>query len=174
MSVYELGEHRPQWGRDCFIAPSATVVGRVTMGERCSVWFGAVLRGDSSTLTLGDRVNVQDGAVLHADVGFPLTIADDVTIGHQAMVHGCTVEAGCLIGIQAVILNGAVIGEGSLVGAGALVTEGKVFPPRSLIVGSPAKVLRELSAEESAKLRLSAAHYASNGERYAAELKKID
>ncbi|MFN4116336.1 MAG: gamma carbonic anhydrase family protein [Inhella sp.] len=173
MSLYELGEHRPQLGADCFVAPSATVVGRVTMGERCSVWFGAVLRGDSSTLSLGDRVNVQDGAVLHADAGFPLSIADDVTIGHQAMVHGCTVEAGCLIGIQAVILNGAVIGEGSLVGAGALVTEGKQFPPRSLIVGSPAKVLRGLSAEESAKLKLSAAHYANNGERYAAELKKI-
>jgi carbonic anhydrase/acetyltransferase-like protein (isoleucine patch superfamily) len=173
MSVYALGEHRPQLGNDCFVAPSATVVGRVTMGERCSVWFGAVLRGDSAELTLGDRVNVQDAAVLHADAGFPLSIADDVTIGHQAMVHGCTVEAGCLIGIQAVILNGAVIGAGSLVGAGALVTEGKRFPPRSLIVGSPAKVLRELTEEESAKLLLSAAHYAGNGARYAQELKEI-
>lgn len=170
MSVYALGDHRPQLGESCFIAPSATVVGRVTLGDACSVWFGAVLRGDSSTLTLGERVNVQDGAVLHADEGFPLVIGDDVTIGHQAMVHGCTVEAGSLIGIQAVVMNGAVIGAGSLVGAGALVTEGKVFPPRSLIVGSPAKLLRELTAEESARLMLSAAHYARNGARYQAEL----
>lgn len=173
MSVYSLGEHEPQLGAGCWVAPNATVVGRVSLGQACSVWFGAVLRGDSSTLSLGDRVNVQDGAVLHADAGFPLRIADDVTIGHQAMVHGCTIEAGCLIGIQAVILNGAVIGEGSLVGAGALVTEGKVFPPRSLIVGSPAKLLRELTPEDSAKLRLSAAHYADNGARYASELKAI-
>lgn len=173
MSVYRLGEHAPTVPDSAWVAPSATVVGRVSLGERCSVWFGAVLRGDSSTLTLGDRVNVQDGAVLHADDGFPLNVGDDVTIGHQAMVHGCTVGEGSLIGIQAVVMNGAQIGAGSLVGAGALVTEGKVFPPRSLIVGSPAKLLRELSEEESARLRLSAAHYARNGERYAAEMSEI-
>jgi carbonic anhydrase/acetyltransferase-like protein (isoleucine patch superfamily) len=171
MSVYALGEHRPQLDEGCFVAPSATVVGRVTLGAACSVWFGAVLRGDSAPLRLGDRVNVQDGAVCHADDGFPLVVGDDVTIGHQAMVHGCSVGAGSLIGIQAVVMNGAVIGEGSLVGAGALVTEGKVFPPRSLIVGSPAKLLRELTEEESARLRLSAAHYARNGARYAQDLK---
>ena len=173
MSVYRLGEGSPELPASCWVAPSASVVGRVTLGERCSVWFGAVLRGDSSTLSLGDRVNVQDGAVLHADEGFPLHVGDDVTIGHQAMVHGCTVGAGSLIGIQAVVMNGAVIGEGSLVGAGALVTEGKVFPPRSLIVGRPAKLMRELTQEESAKLLLSAAHYARNGERYAAEMDEI-
>lgn len=171
MSVYALGELRPQLGEGCWVAPSASVAGRVSLGRDCSVWFSAVLRGDSSSLTLGDRVNVQDGAVLHSDEGFPLVVQDDVTIGHQAMVHGCTVEAGSLIGIQAVVMNGAVIGAGSLVGAGALVTEGKVFPPRSLIVGSPAKLLRELTAEESERLKLSAAHYARNGARYAAELK---
>lgn len=174
MTVYALGEHRPQIGEACFIAPSATVVGRVTLGREVSVWFGAVLRGDSAPLSLGDRVNVQDGAVLHADDGFPLQIGPDVTIGHQAMVHGCTVEAGCLIGIQAVVMNGAVIGAGSLVGAGALVTEGKVFPPRSLIVGSPAKLLRELTVEESERLKLSAAHYARNGARYSRELTIVD
>ncbi len=174
MSVYRLGDHIPQVPVSCWVAPSASIVGRVRMGERCSGWFGAVLRGDSTTLTLGDRVNVQDGAVLHGDDGFPLELGADVTVGHQAMVHGCTVGEGSLIGIQAVVMNGAVIGAGSLVGAGALVTEGKQFPPRSLIVGSPAKLLRELSEEESARLRLSAAHYAHNGARYAAELQEIE
>jgi len=174
MSVYRLGEHEPQLGAGVWVAPNATVVGRVTLGAQCSVWFGAVLRGDSDTLTLGERVNVQDNAVLHADTGLPLVIEDDVTIGHQAMVHGCHVEKGCLIGIQAVVLNGARIGAGSLVGAGALVTEGKVFPPRSLIVGSPAKLLRELTEEESQRLLQSAAHYAHNGLRYAAELEKME
>lgn len=174
MSIYRLGEHAPEVPASCWVAPSATVVGRVRFGEHCSVWFGAVVRGDSDQLTLGERVNVQDNAVLHADTGFPLLIEDDVTIGHQAMVHGCHVEQGCLIGIQAVILNGARIGAGSLVGAGALVTEGKVFPPRSLIVGSPAKLLRELSEEESARLLQSAAHYARNGVRYGAELEKME
>lgn len=173
MSVYQLGEHRPALGDGCWVAPSATVAGRVTLGRDCSVWFSAVLRGDSSTLTLGDRVNVQDGAVLHSDEGFPLVIEGDVTIGHQAMVHGCTVGEGSLIGIQAVVMNGAQIGAHSLVAAGALVTEGKQFPPRSLIVGSPAKCVRELTDEEVLRLRLSAAHYAKNGARYAAELSEI-
>ncbi|MBH9552893.1 gamma carbonic anhydrase family protein [Inhella gelatinilytica] len=173
MSIYRLGEHAPVVPVTAWVAPNATVVGRVTLGADNSVWFGAVLRGDSDTLTLGDRVNVQDNAVLHADSGFPLVIEHDVTIGHQAMVHGCHVEAGCLIGIQAVVLNGARIGAGSLVGAGALVTEGKVFPPRSLIVGSPAKLLRELTEEESARLRQSAAYYAQNGVRYGAELEAV-
>ncbi len=170
MSHYRLGEHEPSVPPSCWVAPSASVVGRVSMGERCSVWFGAVLRGDSNTLRLGDRVNVQDGAVLHSDAGFPLVVGDDVTIGHQATVHGCTVEAGCLVGIRAVVMNGAHIGAGSLVGAGALVTEGKVFPSRSLIVGSPAKLLRQLTDDESTQLSHSAAHYARNGERYAQEL----
>ncbi len=174
MSLYRLGDHEPLVPSSCWVAPSATVVGRVSMGEACSVWFGAVLRGDSSTLSLGQRVNVQDGAVLHADHGFPLSLGDDVTVGHQAMVHGCTVGAGSLIGIQAVVMNGAQIGAGSLVGAGALVTEGKVFPPRSLIVGSPAKLLRELSPAESEKLLASATHYAANAARYALELELIE
>lgn len=174
MSLYRLGPHQPDIADNCWVAPSASVVGRVKMGASCSVWFGAVLRGDSDQLTLGERVNVQDNAVLHADAGSPLVIEDDVTIGHQAMVHGCHVEAGCLIGIQAVILNGARIGAGSLVGAGALVTEGKVFPPRSLIVGSPARLLRELSEEDSRRLLQSAAHYAHNGARYAADLEELE
>jgi carbonic anhydrase/acetyltransferase-like protein (isoleucine patch superfamily) len=174
MSVYALGPLRPVLGEGCWVAPSATVAGRVQLGAACSVWFSAVLRGDSSTLTLGDRVNVQDGAVLHSDEGFPLTIGNDVTIGHQAMVHGCTVGEGSLIGIQAVVMNGAQIGAHSLVAAGALVTEGKAFPPRSLIVGSPAKLVRELNDDEVARLMGSAAHYAKNGARYAAELTEIE
>lgn len=173
MSVYRLGEHRPELAAGCWVAPSATVVGRVSMGAGSSVWFSAVLRGDSDALTLGERVNVQDGAALHSDAGFPLTIGHDVTVGHQAMVHGCTVGHGSLIGIQAVVMNGAVIGAQSLVAAGALVTEGKQFPPRSLIVGRPAKLVRELSDAEVQNLLHSAAHYARNGARYAAELQGI-
>jgi carbonic anhydrase/acetyltransferase-like protein (isoleucine patch superfamily) len=170
MPVYQLGDHRPDLPASCWVAPTATVVGRVTAGEGCSVWFSAVLRGDSNSVHLGDRVNVQDGAVLHSDEGYPLAVGSDVTIGHQAMVHGCTVGEGSLIGIQAVVMNGAVIGAHSLVAAGALVTEGKQFPPRSLIVGSPAKLVRTLGDEEVARLKASAAHYARNGARYAAEL----
>lgn len=173
MSVYRLGEHQPDLAPGCWVAPNATVVGRVSMEAGCSVWFSAVVRGDSNTVSLGERVNVQDGAVLHSDVNFPLVIGSDVTIGHQATVHGCTVGAGSLIGIQAVVMNGALIGEQSLVAAGALVTEGKQFPPRSLIVGSPAKLLRELSEAEVQNLANSAAHYARNGGRYAAELHEV-
>jgi carbonic anhydrase/acetyltransferase-like protein (isoleucine patch superfamily) len=174
MGLFRLAEHVPVVPKSCWVAPTAAVVGRVSMGERCSVWFSAVLRGDSSSLTLGQRVNVQDGAVLHADDGFPLVIGDDVTIGHQATVHGCTLGAGCLVGIQAVIMNGAVIGAGSLVGAGALVTEGKQFPPRSLVVGSPARLLRVLTPEESERLLQSSQHYANNGERFANQLQEIE
>lgn len=170
MPVYALGELQPQLPASCWVAPTAAVVGRVSAGEDCSVWFSAVLRGDSNTVQLGDRVNVQDGAVLHSDAGFPLVIGHDVTIGHQAMVHGCTVGEGSLIGIQAVVMNGAQIGAHSLVAASALVTEGKQFPPRSLIVGAPAKLLRELSDAEVQNLKNSAAHYAGNARRYATEL----
>lgn len=173
MAVYQLGEHRPDIAESAWVAESAQVIGRVTLGEQVSVWFNAVLRGDSEQLSIGDGCNIQDGSVLHADTGFPLRLAENVTVGHQVMLHGCTVGENSLIGIGAVVLNGARIGKNCLVGAGALVTEGKEFPDGSLIVGSPAKVLRELSPQQIEGLRASAVHYMSNAARYAAELKKI-
>ncbi|BBI52992.1 gamma carbonic anhydrase family protein [Vreelandella olivaria] len=136
MAIYQYGEYRPDIQDDVYIAETADVIGQVTLKSRASVWYQAVLRGDSDHLEVGEESNIQDGAVLHADPGFPLKVGKGVTVGHQAMLHGCTVGDGCLIGIQAVVLNGAVIGENSLVGAGAFIKEGAVFPPNSLIVGS--------------------------------------
>lgn len=170
MTLYSLGSDRPSVAADAWVAPGAHIVGRVTLGAESSVWFGTVLRGDNEPITIGARCNVQEGAVLHADPGFALTIADDVTVGHQAMLHGCTVGEGALIGIQAVVLNGATIGRECLVGAGALVTEGKVFPDRSLIIGSPAKAVRPLTDDEVAGLRRSAVGYADKARRFRAEL----
>lgn len=168
MTVYALDDKRIQTpaSGNWWVAPSAVVLGNVIMHEDSSVWFGAVVRGDNDPITIGERSNVQDGAVLHTDMGFPLSIGPDVTIGHQAMLHGCTVGEGALIGIQALVMNGAVIGKHSLVGAKALVTEGKSFPERSLILGSPAKVVRELTDEEVEVLRLSAAGYVANYKRF--------
>jgi carbonic anhydrase/acetyltransferase-like protein (isoleucine patch superfamily) len=143
------------------------------MGESSSVWYGAVLRGDNDSITLGDRVNVQDGSVLHTDHGYPMVLGNDVSIGHLVMLHGCTIGEGSLVGIQAVILNGAKIGRNCLVGAGAVVTEGKEFPDNSLILGSPAKVVRELSPEQAARVRMAAAHYVENAVRHRSQLKKI-
>ena len=157
-----------------FVAREATLVGEVTLGESASIWFGAVLRADNEPIKLGARSNVQEGAVLHTDPGFPLTIGSNVTIGHQAMLHGCTIGDGTLIGIQSVVLNGAVIGAESLVGACALVTERKEFPPRSLIVGSPAKVLRQLTDEEVAGLRKAADVYVRKSVTYRNELQSVD
>ena len=152
MGLYRLGSQSPSLGANVYIAPNATVIGHVALGANVSVWFGATLRGDNDLISIGSNSNVQDSAVLHTDPGFPLTIGENVTIGHQAMLHGCTIGDGSLIGIQSVILNGAVIGKGSLVGAGAIITERKVFPGGSLILGAPAKVARELRPEESARL----------------------
>ena len=144
------------------------------IGESASVWSGAVVRGDNEPITIGDACNVQEGAVLHADPGFPLTLGRDVSVGHQAMLHGCTVGDGTLIGIQAVVLNGAVIGQHCLVGAGAIVTERKTFPDRSLILGAPAKVARELTDEEVQRLAANAAGYAARAEAYRTELQRVD
>ena len=155
------------------MADSAQVIGNVVLHEDASIWFGAILRGDTETLTIGRGSNVQDGSVLHADIGFPVTLGEDVTVGHQVMLHGCTVGDGSLIGIQAVVLNGAKIGRGCLVGAGALVTEGKEFADGSLIIGSPARAVRPLRPEEIAGLKGSAAHYVENAKRYRAGLKRI-
>lgn len=174
MTQYRIGTKQPQVHASAFIAKEATLVGEVIVGEQSSFWFGAVARGDNEPIRIGARCNVQEGAVLHADPGFPLTLHDEVSIGHQAMVHGCTVGEGSLIGIQAVVMNGAVIGKESLVGAGALVTEGKVFPERSLILGSPAKVVRQLSDEDVARLRKTAAGYARRAEQYRQDLQPQD
>ncbi len=173
MPIYQLGDHAPAIDPSAYVTDSATLIGKVTVGAMASVWFGVTARGDNEMITIGENSNVQEGTVMHTDMGYPLTLGSNVTIGHQAMLHGCTVGDGSLIGIQAVILNGAKIGKGCLVGAGALVTEGKEFPDHSLIIGTPAKVVRTLSPEEVAKLQDSAAHYAARGQRYKTELKRI-
>jgi carbonic anhydrase/acetyltransferase-like protein (isoleucine patch superfamily) len=169
--LYALGDLAPQLGPGAWAASSADLVGDVRLGARASVWFGAVLRGDNTPLILGDDTNFQDGAIGHSDAGFPLTIGARVTVGHQAILHGCTIADDCLIGMGAKILNGAVLEPECLVGAGALITEGKRFERGSLIVGSPARVVRQLTAEEKQALRLSASHYAEKAALFAASLK---
>ncbi len=173
MAVYRLGNESPSVAPSAYIAPNATVIGKVILAEHSTVWFGATLRGDNEVISIGAHSNVQDSAVLHTDPGFPLMIGTRVSIGHQAMMHGCTVGEGSLIGIQSVVLNGAVIGKGCLVGAGALVTERKVFADGSLIIGAPAKAVRELSAQERENLLQVAANYAERGAYYRAHLHKI-
>jgi carbonic anhydrase/acetyltransferase-like protein (isoleucine patch superfamily) len=173
MAIYQLGEYAPEIDASAFVADSANLIGKVTLEANASVWFGATIRGDNERITIGENSNVQEGTVMHTDVGYPLVIGKGVTIGHQAMLHGCTVGDGALIGIQAVILNGAKIGKGCLVGAGALVTEGKEFPDNSLILGSPAKVVRTLTEEDLLRLQASAASYVARGQLYKAQLKHI-
>jgi len=172
MTIYRLGEARvvtPGEGR-AWVAPNAVALGKVELGEDASVWFGAVLRGDNELIRVGARSNVQDGSVLHTDPGFPLDIGEDCTIGHMVMLHGCTIGSGSLIGIGSIVLNGARIGAGSLVGANTLITEGKEFPPRSMVLGSPGKLVRQLSEEESERLKASAGRYVANWKRYRAGL----
>jgi carbonic anhydrase/acetyltransferase-like protein (isoleucine patch superfamily) len=173
MAIYQLDDDVPRIADTAWVADSAEVIGRVELREGASVWFGAVLRGDNEWITVGRGSNVQDGSVLHTDMGYPLVIGQDVTIGHQAMLHGCTIGDGSLVGIQAVVLNGAKIGRNCLVGAGALVTEGKEFPDGSLIVGSPAKAVKQLSPEQFERIRQGALHYAERSKRYRQGLKKI-
>jgi carbonic anhydrase/acetyltransferase-like protein (isoleucine patch superfamily) len=175
MPLYALNDRKPLLpaaGR-YWIAPNACVIGDIAIGEDCSIWFGATLRGDNERITLGARSNIQEGSTLHTDMGSPLVIGEDCTIGHNAILHGCTIGAGSLIGMGAIILNGAKIGAGSLVGAGALVTEGKEFPERSLIVGSPARASRTLDDAAVARLLDSARRYVENGRRFAAGLVPI-
>jgi carbonic anhydrase/acetyltransferase-like protein (isoleucine patch superfamily) len=174
MALYQLDEHAPQLADNAWVADSAEVIGRVTLEADASVWFGTVLRGDTERLRVGRGSNIQDGSVCHADPGFPLEIGDNVTVGHQVMLHGCTIGDGSLIGIQSVILNGAKIGRNCLVGAGSLVTEGKEFPDGSLIMGTPAKVVRPLTPEQIERLAGNARHYQDNARRYAAGLKRLD
>jgi carbonic anhydrase/acetyltransferase-like protein (isoleucine patch superfamily) len=175
MPIYSLDGNVPELPEAdrVWVAPDAHVIGKVRLGEDVGIWFGAVLRGDNELIDIGARSNVQEGAMLHTDIGFPLSVGEDVTIGHHAILHGCTVGEGSLIGMGATVLNGAKIGAGCLVGANALVTEGKVFPDNSLIVGSPAKVMRELDEAAVAKLRASAAGYVKNANRFRAGLVEI-
>ena len=173
MALYQLDDLQPAVAASAWVADSAVVIGNVTLGEDASVWFGVVIRGDTSTISIGKGSNVQDNSVLHADVGMPLVIGEGVTVGHQVMLHGCTVGNNSLIGIGAIVLNGAKIGNNCLVGAGALVTEGKEFPDGSMIIGSPAKAVRMLSPEQIEGLKMSAKHYIDNARRYRAGLKKL-
>ena len=170
MPLFRLGDKTPQLGANAWVAPNATVIGDVRLGANASIWWNATLRGDNDPIEIGDNSNIQDGSVLHTDEGVPMRIGANVTVGHLVMLHGCTIGDGSLIGIGSVILNRAVIGRNSIVGANTLIPEGKVFPDRVLIVGSPGKVVRELSDDEVAKLQKSAAHYVANAERYATTL----
>ena len=170
MPLYSLGDLTPQLAKSAWTALSADLIGDVRLAAGASVWFGAVIRADNTPIIVGEDSNIQDGAVCHSDDGVPLTIGARVTIGHQAILHGCTIADDCLIGMGARILNGAVINSECIVGAGALVTEGKTFPEGSLIVGSPARVVRQLTGAERELLRASAAHYAEKAAHYAAAL----
>ena len=173
MSIYQLGDDRPIIPASAYVAPEATLIGKVILGENASVWPGVVMRGDNDSITIGDGSNVQDNAVLHADPGFPLLVGENVTIGHLAALHGCTIGDGSLVGIQAVVMNGAVIGKDCLVGAGALVLEGKSYGERKLILGSPAKVIRELTDEDIEKMQRAALGYVQRQEMYKLTLKKL-
>lgn len=173
MALYRLGDISPTIAMNAYVAPSASLIGDVVLAEHSSVWFGATLRGDNETISIGVNSNVQDGTVMHTDPGFPLMVGANVSIGHQAMLHGCTVGEGSLIGIHAVVLNAAVIGKGCLVGAGAVITERKIFADGTLILGAPAKVVRELSAEERENILKIAANYASRGADYRNQLRLI-
>tara|TARA_R110001599_G_scaffold64023_3_gene178600 strand:+ start:175048 stop:175761 length:714 start_codon:yes stop_codon:yes gene_type:complete len=173
MAIYQFGEHAPVISADAFVTESADVIGRVQIGACASVWFQATIRGDNEDIVIGARCNVQEGAVLHADPGFPLSLQDGVSVGHQAMLHGCSVGEGSLIGIQAVILNGAKIGKNCLVGAGALITEGKEFPDNSLILGTPARVVRQLTLEDTARLTRITDGYVARAQEFKNTLKKI-
>lgn len=170
--IYRLGERRVELkGRRHFIADNATLIGSVVLEEETSVWFNAVIRGDNDLITIGARSNIQDGAVLHTDPGIPLSIGRDVTVGHMAMLHGCTVGDGSLVGIKAVILNRAVIGRDCLIGAGSLIPEGKVIPDGSLVMGAPGKIVRTFSTEEIERLHRAADSYVGKIELYAREMR---
>jgi carbonic anhydrase/acetyltransferase-like protein (isoleucine patch superfamily) len=166
MAIYALGDRQPVLGHEAWVAPNATVIGDVRLGDQASIWWNAVARGDNDTISIGAGSNIQDGSVLHADAGVPLTIGANVTVGHLVMLHGCTIGEQSLIGIKSVILNKAVIGRHCIIGANSLIPEGKVIPERSLVMGSPGKVVRELTDEEVARLLLAAEGYVVNARRY--------
>ncbi|SDL25779.1 gamma carbonic anhydrase family protein [Paracoccus chinensis] len=171
--IWELDGIAPEIAPDAWVAPDAQLIGRIVLEEEASVWWAAVLRGDNEEIRIGRGSNVQDGCVFHTDPGFPLRIGADVTVGHKAILHGCTVGDGALIGMGATILNGAVIGEGALIGAGALVAEGKQIPPGALVMGAPGRVVRQLDEAAIAGLRQSAARYRANAARFRAGLRPV-
>ncbi|TAL54809.1 gamma carbonic anhydrase family protein [Pandoraea sp.] len=173
MPIYKLGDNVPQIHESAFVADTATIIGKVTLAENTSIWPSAVARGDNEPISIGAGSNVQDGSVLHTDPGFALTIGENVTVGHQVMLHGCTIGDGALIGIQAVVLNGAVIGKNCLVGAGALVTEGKIFPDNSLILGSPAKVVRQLTEDDRQRMMAATQSYSTRRQFFKENLVRI-
>lgn len=174
MAIYALGDRVPRFGAGCWVADNATVIGLVEAGENVNIWYNVVIRGDNDPILIGDNTNVQDGSILHNDDGVPLTIGRNVTVGHMAMLHGCTVGDGTLIGINAVILNHAIIGKDCIIGANALIPEGKVIPDRSLVVGSPGRIIRELSDDDIAGLHANAAQYVENARLYARHARHID
>lgn len=174
MSIYALGDKTPRFGESCWVAHNATVVGAVEAGRNVNIWYNVAIRGDNDPITIGDNTNIQDGSILHTDDGVPLHIGADVTVGHMAMLHGCTIGDGSLIGINAVVLNRAVVGKNCIIGAKSLIPEGKVIPDRSLVVGSPGRVIRELSDADIAALKANAAHYVANARRYEEELHALD
>ena len=173
MAIYQLDNKVPVIPASCYIAPEATIIGQVTLGERVTVMAGAVVRGDNEPVVVGDDSNIQEGCVLHTDPGLPTTVGKGVTVGHQVMLHGCTIDDGTLIGVGAVVLNNAVIGKDCLVGAGAVITEGKSFPDRSVIFGSPAKAAREVTEDNVLRLRMSTENYVRRGTQYKTGLKRI-
>lgn len=173
MAIYQLGEDAPVIDPSAYVADAANVIGKVKIEANASIWFNVTIRGDNELITVGENSNVQEGCVFHTDPGFPLMISKNVTVGHQAMLHGCTVAEGSLIGIQAVILNGAKIGKNCLVGAGALITEGKEFPDNSLIIGSPAKAVRTLSEEDIVRMHGNTSNYVKRGQHFKKTLKRI-
>jgi carbonic anhydrase/acetyltransferase-like protein (isoleucine patch superfamily) len=173
LAIYQLGDLTPDIDPSAYIAETANVIGKVRLEAHASIWFEATLRGDNEWIVVGKNSNVQEGCVLHTDPGSPLTIGQDVTVGHLAMLHGCTIGDGSLVGIQAVILNGAKIGKNCLIGAGALVTEGKEFPDNSLIIGSPAKAVRTLGEEDIARMHANTDNYVKRGAYFKQNLKRI-
>ncbi len=171
--LYALDQNQPRLLGNNWVADNAAVIGNVILEAGASIWFGCTVRGDNEPITIGENSNIQDGSVLHTDVGVPLSIGRDVTVGHQVMLHGCTIGDNTLIGIQSVVLNRARIGRNSIVGAGSLIPEGKSYPDGVLIMGTPGVVKRELSAQEIAFIKLSATHYVQNAQRFAATLRPI-
>lgn len=170
--IYSLGDRRLQTHGDFYIADNATVIGSVVLEVNASIWFNAVLRADNDVITIGENSNIQDGSVLHTDVGIPLTVGRNVTVGHKVMLHGCTIGDGSLIGINAVILNGAKIGRFCVIGANALIPEGKEIPDFSVVMGSPGKVVKEVSEAQKVMMEMGALHYVENFKRYQRELKR--